>query len=153
MNKTCFLCDEESKRKLCNKCKKIYDISSYVTMVVEFHDQRQPSLTQYTSYMKPYIENENSVVLLFYSLNMAFILPYPVWIRFEYINKIITQEDFKEKLFFRYKKEGAIFLLFEEIIGKDFYTQNRIENFHNWTKVFTLEKVSNPLSEALCFTK
>jgi|UniRef100_A0A6C0J1P1 hypothetical protein len=148
----CFLCNEKSKKKICNRCKKIYNINSYTTNVVEFHSYKQPSLSQYSEcFIKTFIENKNSVVLLFYSLNMAFVLPYPVWIRFEYINKVVTQEDFKQKLFYRYKKEGAIFLLFEEIIGKDFYSQNSIKNFHIWTKVFTLEKVSNPLSEVLCY--
>lgn len=142
------------RKKFVIDVKKIYNINNYTANVVEFHAYKPPSLTQYTEYFtKTFIENKNSVVLLFYSLNMAIVLAYPVWIRFEYINKVVTQEDFKQKLFYRYKKEGVIFLLFEEIIGKDFYSQNSIENFHNWTKVFTLEKVSNPLSKALCYIK
>ncbi len=80
------------RKKFVIDVKKIYNINNYTTNVVEFHSYKQPSLSQYSEYfIKTFIENKNSVVLLFYRLNMAFVLPYPVWIRFEYINKIITR--------------------------------------------------------------
>jgi hypothetical protein len=153
--KFCRFCGKDLLKKnkyKCYFCIKRYSLENYDVYYIRFFSFKEPSIETKYDYRNDYLlENENSVVLLFYTIHFAIILPLPIWKKSSYLVKKFEQKDFNQRDCFRYKVDGARMVLFEDIVGESFYEVFDLKNFHNWIKIFIYSSIENPLSEALCF--
>tara|TARA_Y100000389_G_C17454180_1_gene516900 strand:+ start:855 stop:1331 length:477 start_codon:yes stop_codon:yes gene_type:complete len=154
--KNCSFCEinvTKRNKLMCIQCSKRYNIENYDLHVVKYFTHRQPVIESVFDNSKRFLENDNSVVLLFYAINIGIILPLPVWTRSSYLLNKFNNTNFKMEKIFRYNKHGARFVIFDNAFGENFYEIQDFAEFNNWVKVFIDSRITNTLSELLCMNK